>query len=168
MPLKPHQVFRRNPERLPKRKAVTITLGFHTNDGVVLCADMQRTIGDMKTYDGKIGLTIFHQAGVIVSIAGAGHDDYIETAKSYILDGFSKPLSAPAVIEGIKSRLLSFFDTHLSRWSNFAPVIGQVSNYWSVSRVKKCIRPCSITKALPLQKFVPRRLVWVSYLPKTF
>jgi hypothetical protein len=36
------------PERLPERKAVTIIAGFKCNDGIVLCADTQETIGDSK------------------------------------------------------------------------------------------------------------------------
>jgi 20S proteasome alpha/beta subunit len=98
---------------------MTIALGFHASDGVILCADMQKTIGEMKSYDGKVDLFIYPQAGVIIAIAGAGNDDYIQTAKSYVLDGFSRRRSWPALEKGLKNRLLSFFDTHLSRWANF-------------------------------------------------
>jgi 20S proteasome alpha/beta subunit len=114
--------FGLNPPRLPKRKPMTIAIGFHAKDGVVLCADMQRTIGDMKTYDGKVDLDIFHQSGAILAIAGAGHDDYIQTAKSYLLDGLSKRCPWKTLERDLRNRLLSFFDEHLNRWANFPSI----------------------------------------------
>src|ERR1700685_4005212 len=120
--IRPKPYYPREPERLPKRKVVTIAIGFHTSDGVILCADMQKTIGEMKTYDGKVGLNIFHQAGAIIAVAGAGHEDYIETAKSYVLDGFSEPQEWPEVERGLRGRLLEFFKTHIGPWANFAAV----------------------------------------------
>ena len=99
---------------------MTIALGFHTTDGVILCADTQITIGEMKTYDGKVDLHIFPQSGVIVSVAGAGHDDYIQTAKSYLLDGFSKRRTMPVLERDLRDRLLTFFSTHIAPWANFS------------------------------------------------
>jgi hypothetical protein len=98
---------------------MTIALGLIAKDGVVLCADMQKTIGDMKTYDGKVDISIFPQTGVIVAIAGAGDDDYIQTAKSYVLDGLRKRRSWSTLEQNLKARLLSFFETHLSPWAHF-------------------------------------------------
>lgn len=98
---------------------MTIALGFHASDGVVLCADMQKTIGEMKTYDGKVGLDIFHNVGAVMSVAGAGHEDYIQTAKSYLVDVFSKQQTWPAVKENLREALLCFFRTHIGPWASF-------------------------------------------------
>jgi len=107
--------------RLPKRKTMTIGIGFQATDGVIICADMQKTIGDMKTYDGKVDLHIFHNAEVTLAIAGAGHDDYIQTAKSYILDGIKdQTCTWPEFESYLRDGLLAFFDTHMARWSSFS------------------------------------------------
>jgi hypothetical protein len=98
---------------------MTIALGFQAKGGIVLCADMQKTIGEMKTYDGKVDLHIFHQTGVMVAIAGAGHDDYIHTATTYVLEGLAKHCRWSTLETDLKTRLLSFFDEHLSRWAYF-------------------------------------------------
>jgi len=65
---------------------MTIAIGFHANDGVILAADMQQTIGDMKTYDGKVHTHLFDR--VALAIAGAGYDDYIQTAMDALVDDF--------------------------------------------------------------------------------
>jgi hypothetical protein len=106
-------------DRSSKRTPITIALGFQAKDGVVLGTDMQRTMGEMKTYDGKVDLIIFHQSGAMVAIAGAGHDDYIETAETYVLRGLAKHCRWSTLETDLKSRLLVFFDEHMSRWAYF-------------------------------------------------
>lgn len=102
---------------------MTIGLGLVGNDGLVLCADMQRTIsGYTKTFDGKVGTHIFHNPRVVLSIAGAGDEDYIETAKQILLADFPEELEkrSDQIHENIpvvlKERFLNFFDEHLARW----------------------------------------------------
>jgi len=104
---------------------MTIALGLRANDGIVLCADTQKTIsGYIKTYDGKIDLHAYNDPRVVVAIAGAGTEDYIDTAQQTLLNDFSEELrqsenlhtSIPIVL---KERFLRFFDDHLARWAYF-------------------------------------------------
>jgi hypothetical protein len=96
---------------------VTIALGFVANDGLLLCADMEQTIGDIKTYDGKVRDIIFKEAAI--TVVGAGHVDYIQTAISAVVDHFPDSGTLPEVEEELRGRLLRFFDDHLARWASF-------------------------------------------------
>lgn len=97
---------------------MTVALGFVANDGIVLGADMQQTIGDIKTYDGKIGLYIFSHGGVIAAV-GAGDVDYIQTAISWVAKDFPSFVTPERVESELRKRCLRFFDEHLSRWAFF-------------------------------------------------
>lgn len=123
---KPHHIPSSKRERLLKRKAMTIALGLWANDGLVLCADTEKTIsGYIKTYDGKIDEHLYNDPRIIVAIAGAGTEDYINTARGVLLEDLPEELkrrqgslhhNIPALF---KERLLNFFDEHLSRWAYF-------------------------------------------------
>jgi 20S proteasome alpha/beta subunit len=110
---------RPNPKRLPKRKAVTIAIGFVANDGIAICADTQQTIGNLKTYDGKVDLHIFHEPRIAMIIAGAGNHDYIKTATDVMLEDWPGCANLKEVRATFKQRLLSFFDDHLAKWAYF-------------------------------------------------
>jgi 20S proteasome alpha/beta subunit len=116
---------RPNPARLPQRKRMTIALGLRANDGIVLCADSQKTIsGYIKTYDGKVDLHGYRDPRVIVAIAGAGTEDYIDTAQLMLLNDFDDELKQRGNLHGsipivLKERFLKFFDEHLARWAYF-------------------------------------------------
>ena len=101
----------------PRKKQVTIALGFCANDGLLLCADMEQTIGDIKTYDGKVEDVIFHEAAI--TIVGAGDVDYIRTAISAVTADFPASGTLPEVEKELRERLLKFFDDHLARWAYF-------------------------------------------------
>jgi len=98
---------------------MTIAIGFWANDGIAICADTQQTMGHLKTYDGKIGLHIFHDPRVVMAIAGAGNHDYIQTAKDVMLDDWPDCANLKEVRATLKQRLLSFFDEHLAKWAYF-------------------------------------------------
>jgi 20S proteasome alpha/beta subunit len=52
--------------RLPERKAVTIGIGFHCRDGVVIAADQQQTSeGFFKTHSTKLGNIIYGGATIL-------------------------------------------------------------------------------------------------------
>jgi 20S proteasome alpha/beta subunit len=59
---------------------MTIALGLRANDGIVLCADTQQTIsGYIKTFNGKVHMTVYNDPRVVVAMARAGTEDYIAT-----------------------------------------------------------------------------------------
>ena len=47
-PKPPYTAETHSPERLPQRKTVTIVAGFRTEQGVVLCADTEETVGGLS------------------------------------------------------------------------------------------------------------------------
>lgn len=106
---------------------MTIALGLVGNDGLVLGADMQRTIGGYtKTFDGKVPLILYNEHRIAISIAGAGTENYIETARRVLLDDFPEQLekhqSMPLqdrIPYILKERFLMFFDDHMARWAYF-------------------------------------------------
>jgi 20S proteasome alpha/beta subunit len=57
---------------------VTIAIGLSCNEGIVLAADSQETISYLKQDVGKLRSVITEHC--IVSFAGAGWTDYINTA----------------------------------------------------------------------------------------
>lgn len=67
----PLKVLRRQQRLLPRRKAVTIGVGFLCSDGIVLCADRQLTnTGGFKYEENKIFLHGDNAGDVIFSYAG--------------------------------------------------------------------------------------------------
>jgi 20S proteasome alpha/beta subunit len=75
MPLKPQQEFTSR-KRLLERKAVTIIAGFKFEEGVVLCADTQETIGEIiKNQVPKLRIEKQTQAGSNMAVAFCGATD---------------------------------------------------------------------------------------------
>jgi hypothetical protein len=105
---------------------MTIALGLVANDGLVLCADTQKTIsGYIKTFDGKVHTHLYPEPWIALAIAGAGIEDYIDTARQVLLDNFPEELkqrtgsihsNIPVLL---KERFLKFFDDHIARWAYF-------------------------------------------------
>ncbi|MGH9684379.1 MAG: hypothetical protein ACRD4S_12310 [Candidatus Acidiferrales bacterium] len=103
--------------RLPKAKPMTIAIGFRANDGVLICADMQKTVGEMKTYDGKIEEIIFHsKSRLTLAIVGSGYDDYIQTARQALTADFPADIPANDLKQELRTRLLEFWKEHLLPW----------------------------------------------------
>jgi hypothetical protein len=71
-----------------------------------------------------VDLHAYNDPRVVVAIAGAGTEDYIDTAQQVLLNDFSEELkqrenlhvSIPIIL---KERFLRFFDEHLARWAYF-------------------------------------------------
>lgn len=96
---------------------MTIAIGMHANDGVVLAADSQETVtGYIKGEVGKIRTTIFADRTVL-AIVGAGSSDYIETAKDKAVDGVASLKTFPEIQNRLEENLLGFFDKHLARFN---------------------------------------------------
>lgn len=51
---KPPSMAKKKPQRLPRREAVTMIAGFKSQQGIVLCADTQETIGHYKRHVQKL------------------------------------------------------------------------------------------------------------------
>gem|GEM_PF-4041164 len=111
-------------ERLVRRSPVTIAIGFRSNDGVVLCADTELSIGEVKAYDGKVATHIMYEKGgdyrLVFAIAGAGDLDYINTAKSHLTREFPEYGNGGEVRIELERRWLEFFNKHLLPWASFS------------------------------------------------
>lgn len=109
------------PKRPMKEANVTIAIGVRTNDGVVLASDSQHTVsGYIKTDDGKVRTTIFHDFGHVFAITGAGSSDYIRMAMDKSLEGVDELNDFTEIAAKLEQNLLAFFDNHLSRWASFS------------------------------------------------
>jgi 20S proteasome alpha/beta subunit len=108
------------PKRLPERKPVTIAAGFRCSEGIVLCADTEETIGDIKQWTGKITTTWYQGAKYVVCFAGAGFTDYIHTAIEKAREGLGECNGLGEIRARLEANLLDFFDKHLSSWAYFA------------------------------------------------
>ena len=82
---RPEYISRPKPERLPKRRAVTIVAGFRFNGGVILCADTQETIDEYsKTWTPKLDVkpqpwySNDSPEELMVAFAGAGNGPFID------------------------------------------------------------------------------------------
>src|SRR5215469_16009646 len=110
--------LRSNP-RLPKRRAVTIAIGLHCNEGTVLAADSQETISYMKQDVGKLHTIITDHC--IVSFAGAGDSSYIHTASAAAIENLHKATDFRTMVSTLETGLLGFFDKHIAPWASFSP-----------------------------------------------
>jgi hypothetical protein len=98
---------------------VTIAAGFRSNEGIVLCADTEETLGDIKLWRGKIATVMYKDMRHIVAFAGAGWTDYIETAIQEVQDRLSNCSGMDEIRTHLKKGLLRFFEGHLARWAGF-------------------------------------------------
>jgi hypothetical protein len=76
---------------------VTIAIRLCANDGILFAADSQETIsGYIKGHVGKVRITLYN-SGSVVSYAGAGTSDYIETAIDDASEGLADFLQANSI-----------------------------------------------------------------------
>src|SRR5438105_9897981 len=80
---KPHKIIPwPKPLRLPKRKRVTLIAGFCCQDGIVLCADAQETVDDIRVATQKIEPKLL--GNYDFAIGGSGDGDLIDAAVNSI------------------------------------------------------------------------------------
>ncbi len=98
---------------------MTIAAGFRCNEGVVLCADTEITLGDIRQHEGKITTSLYAGLSHVVSFAGAGWTDYIHAAIENAQEGLSECGGIEEIRMHLKERLIQFFDGHLASWAGF-------------------------------------------------
>jgi hypothetical protein len=104
---------------------MTIAIGFRSNDGVLVCADSQLTVGEVKNYDGKVDLHVFYEKGkpskyrLSFAVAGAGDVDYIATARTKLMADFPECQNDKEMAVELERRWLEFFNSHLAPWAYF-------------------------------------------------
>jgi hypothetical protein len=105
---------------------MTIAIGFRSNDGILICADTELTVGEVKNYEGKVDLTIFYEKGdtnsqyrLCFAIAGAGDMDYIATARTKLMADFPECQNHKEMAAELERRWLEFFNDHLAPWAYF-------------------------------------------------
>jgi hypothetical protein len=126
-PCKPLRPYRPHPrhKRLPDTERMTIAIGFRSNDGVLICADTQLAVGDVKNYEGKVDLHVFYEKSnhtqyrLSFAIAGAGDVDYIATARAKLMAGFPECENDKEMAVELERRWLEFFNSHLAPWAYF-------------------------------------------------
>lgn len=101
MLLKPH--FHSKPQRLSKRKAMTIALAVRALDGFVVAADRQETAGDQKGEQGKITSIWKADPPACLVVTGAGDGVYIDSISARLKESFSK--SKETDLDGIGAEL---------------------------------------------------------------
>jgi hypothetical protein len=113
------RVFSPKPKvRLPERRHMTIAIGFRCMDGLVVCADTQETIADIKTDTQKIRSFHYTDKFAVVMV-GAGSSDYVDNAIEDITDGLGllRQFTWIDLYKNIKVSYLNFFDTALKPWA---------------------------------------------------
>jgi 20S proteasome alpha/beta subunit len=113
---KPPYIFQ-NSKRLPERKAVTIAIGLSCNEGIVLAVDSQETVSYLKQDVGKLRTVI--TSGCIVSFAGAGDTDYINTAAELATHRLHEAADFASVVTHLEEKLLAFFGKYVLPWAPF-------------------------------------------------
>jgi hypothetical protein len=76
--------YKPKPERLPRRKNVTIAAGIVCSDGIVMCADSQESYGDFKWPVKKLSYPRSTFGDTMLVISGAGFGPAIDTATQEI------------------------------------------------------------------------------------
>jgi hypothetical protein len=101
---------------------MTIAIGFWANDGVLLCADTQLSVGGgIKTYDGKIHTHILSNGNtkIALGVVGSGDVDYIRTAADKITHNFPVLENSKQIASVLEERWLDFFNKHIAPWAYF-------------------------------------------------
>ncbi len=94
------------PRRLPERKRMTIAAGFLCRSGIVLCADSQEVVGDMKWPVKKLVVPRTAMGNTRIMIAGAGFGPAIDNATQKIVSRVAMSMmSYNQIIESIESTL---------------------------------------------------------------
>src|ERR1700686_3540471 len=68
---KPRPFPRPNPVRFPKRKPMTIAMGFRYDSGILVCSDSQYTAGIQKLTGKKVFRAEIREERLIFAIAGS-------------------------------------------------------------------------------------------------
>src|SRR5262245_4072305 len=82
------------PERLSKRKAMTIALVIRALDGFVVAADRQETAGDQKHEQGKVTSIWKANPPACLVVTGAGDGLYLDCISARLKESFSKSKEA--------------------------------------------------------------------------
>jgi len=98
---------------------MTIAAGFCCDEGIVLVADTEETVGDTKQWMGKIETIVYPKTGNVVAFAGAGWVDYIKTALEKAPRGLSGCEGLLSIRTTLEANLLAFFKKHLVSWHSF-------------------------------------------------
>jgi hypothetical protein len=104
----PHRTI---PERLPKRRAMTIALGIIATDGIVFAADRQASAGPLKNEAFKLGFVIRANPHGTMIVSGAGHGPYAEAARADMQKYFGDASEAGyrKIGEEIEARHVKFY-----------------------------------------------------------
>ncbi|MGD1156729.1 MAG: hypothetical protein ABSA41_12960 [Terriglobia bacterium] len=98
---------------------MTIAAGFRCNEGVVICADTEETVGDTKQWRGKIETIVYPGLKHVICFAGAGWTDYVLTAMEKAREGLGECNGMNEIRDHLKEKLIGFFDGHLANWAYF-------------------------------------------------
>src|SRR5260370_15962037 len=91
------------PQRLSKRKAMTIALVIRALDGFVVAADRQETAGDQKGEQGKITSVWKANPPACLVVTGAGDGPYLDSISTRLRKSFGE--SKEADLDGIGAEL---------------------------------------------------------------
>lgn len=104
--------------RLPERKKMSIAIGLHGKDGLIIAADTQETIsGYTKEYRGKVPISVFKNLTVVFS--GVGTCDYIDSAIEKASEKIGDYKTFNEVKGYLEERLVGYFDGYLANWASF-------------------------------------------------
>jgi hypothetical protein len=107
MLLKPHLLPHPKPARLPQRKAVTIGVGYHCKDGVVIAADQQHTVkGYYKFHARKLGNLVY--GGSLIAWTYSGYPNLntiMETGLRDKIPPFPPELTPKQISDAISAQI---------------------------------------------------------------
>jgi len=107
------------PKPLEKKRPVTVAAGFRCNEGIVLCADTEESLGDIKQWRSKVLTSVYPGHGHIVAFVGAGWSDYIETAIQKAGEGLADCKNMAEIKDHLQRKLIGFFSEHLAHWAYY-------------------------------------------------
>ena len=104
------------PQRLNRRKSVTMAAGFCCSDGVVLCAETQLTHPEgLKENQSKLRK---FEDGLVVAMTGAGTWDYMEMAFEKITDDLRRngTQDLEGLQDAVESNILNIYNNHIAAY----------------------------------------------------
>ena len=119
---KPLVYFKPKPLRLPRRKIVTIVMGFKAQAGIVLGADSQETISDISKTNCCKTLNVADR----MVLTGSGDSDYLdavfyEIATDFTINNRATPEEVQTDIQQI---LIKFYKLHVLPFMRFESDLG--------------------------------------------
>lgn len=114
MTTEPHSIPRPKSKRLPERDAVTIIAGFKCEEGVVVCADTQETLGTAKRSVPKLRFEPFdnktetedHASNLAVAFCGAGDGPFIDKLVNEAWRAAKQQPDLPSVCDAIEESIV--------------------------------------------------------------